>query len=113
MNFLKDDLAVLDRSSLRRSLRVVSQSEGPRVTIGDRTLLNFSSNNYLGLARHPQVLEAVRQVLDHWGVGATSSRLLSGNSIIHGDLEEALAAFLKRPAALLFPTGYMANLGVI
>jgi 8-amino-7-oxononanoate synthase len=113
MTFLSDELDVLEKNSLRRSLRVISQTEGPRLTLGDRSLLNFSSNNYLGLARHTQVLEAVRQVLEHWGVGATSSRLISGTSIIHRDLEDALAAYLGRPSALLFPTGYMANLGVI
>jgi len=113
MNFLKDELAALDHRSLRRSLRTVEQIDGGRLTIGGKSLLNFSSNSYLGLARHPQVLEAVRQVLEHWGVGAASSRLISGTSVIHQDLERALAAFLKTEAALLFPTGYMANLGVV
>ena len=98
---------------MKRVLRTVSEAQGTRLTIEGQTLLNFSSNNYLGLARHPQVLEAVKQVLDHWGVGATSSRLISGNSIIHQDLESALAAFVNKEAALLFPSGYMANLGVI
>ncbi len=99
--------------SMRRVLRVVSQTEKAHITVDDKTLLNFSSNNYLGLARHPRVIEAVKQVLDHWGAGATSSRLISGSIIIHQDLEAALAAFLKKEAALVFPTGYQANLGVI
>lgn len=113
MTFLSEELADLKRQSLKRSLRVVDQMDGPRLTIGGRSFLNFSSNNYLGLARHPQVVEAAREVLSHWGAGATSSRLISGTTIIHGDLESALAAFLNKEAALLFPTGYMANLGVV
>lgn len=113
MNFLTDELNALDQHSLRRSLRVVEDMQGARITIDGASLLNFSSNNYLGLARHPVVLEAVTQVLQHWGVGATSSRLISGTTVIHQDLERALAAFLKTEAALAFPTGYMANLGVI
>src|ERR1019366_7819454 len=91
----------------------VTESQGSRLTIGGRLLINFSSNNYLGLARHLQVTGAVGQVLEHWGAGATSSRLISGNSVIHQDLEGALAAFLGRQASLLFPTGYMANLGAV
>jgi 8-amino-7-oxononanoate synthase len=75
--------------------------------------INFSSNDYLGLATHSTVLEAVRQVLEHWGVGATSSRLISGTSVIHQDLERALAAFFGKEAALLFPSGYMTNLAVV
>jgi len=113
MNGLTEELAQLQERSLRRELRVVTESQGARLTISGRSLLNFSSNNYLGLARHPQVTEAVKQVLDHWGAGATSSRLISGSSIIHEDLERALAAFTRREAALLFPAGYMANLGVV
>src|SRR5258706_381665 len=113
MNGLKEELAELETKSLRRGLRVVEQIEGAHLVLDGRQLLNFSSNNYLGLSRHPQVLEAVKQVLDHWGAGATSSRLISGTSIIHQDLENALAAFVGKEAALLFPTGYQANLGVV
>src|SRR5687767_255994 len=72
---------------MKRSLQVVSQAEGSRITLEGKEYINFSSNNYLGLARHPQVVEAAKEVLNHWGVGATSSRLISGSSIIHHDLE--------------------------
>jgi glycine C-acetyltransferase/8-amino-7-oxononanoate synthase len=113
MKGLTEELAGLQQKSLRRELRVVTETQGARLTIDGRSLLNFSSNNYLGLARHPQVVGAVKEVLDHWGAGATSSRLISGSSIIHEDLERALAAYTRREAALLFPTGYMANLGVV
>ncbi len=113
MNGLKEELQKLETKSLRRALRTVEQVEGAHLILEGRSLLNFSSNSYLGLTRHPQVVEAVKQVLDHWGTGATSSRLISGTSIIHQDLENALAAFVGQEAALLFPTGYQANLGVV
>jgi 8-amino-7-oxononanoate synthase len=98
---------------MMRSLQVVSQTEGSHITLDGKEYINFSSNNYLGLARHPQVVNAAKEVMDHWGVGATSSRLISGSSIIHQDLESALAAYIGTDAALLFPTGYQANLGAI
>jgi 8-amino-7-oxononanoate synthase len=110
---LKEELQELDAKSLRRTLRVVEQADGARLVIGGRSFLNFSSNNYLGLVRHPQVLEAVQEVLKYWGAGATSSRLISGTSINHQGLESALAAFVDQEASLLFPTGYQANLGVV
>src|SRR5262245_37684246 len=110
---LSDELATLEQDSLRRTLVAVTELEGASVTIDGRKLVNFSSNNYLGLARHPQILDAVKEVLGHWGVGASSSRLISGNSILHANLESALAAFVHKEAALRFPTGYQTNLGVI
>ncbi len=113
MNGLKEELTRLEEKSLRRSLHAVQQVDGARIVVEGRSLLNFSSNNYLGLARHPQVVEAIKEVLNHWGAGATSSRLISGTSIIHQDLESALGAFVGKEAALLFPTGYQANLGVV
>ena len=106
-------MTALEKQHLKRSLRSVEQNDGARLHIHGKPLLNFSSNNYLGLARHPQVIEAVQQVLGHWGVGAGSSRLISGTSVIHRDLEQALAAFMGSESALVFPTGYMANLGVL
>lgn len=113
LNWITEELARLDQQSLKRSLRTVEQTEGAKITVAGQTLINFSSNNYLGLARDPRVIEAVTQVLGHWGVGATSSRLISGTSVIHEDLERALAGFLGREAALIFPTGYMANLALV
>jgi 8-amino-7-oxononanoate synthase len=113
LGFLSKELERLEQESLRRHLRTVTQTEKAKLYIDGNPLLNFSSNNYLGLARHPQVLEAVKQVLEHWGVGATSSRLISGTSVIHQDLESALAAFLHQKAALLLPAGYMAHHGVM
>ena len=113
LSSLAGQLKTLDQKQLKRSLRAVGQTDGHRIELDGQSLLNFSSNNYLGLARHPRVLEAVKQVLEHWGAGATSSRLIGGTYIIHRDLEQALAAFMGCQAALVFPTGYMANVGAI
>jgi len=110
---ISEELTGLEQRSLRRQMHTFTQAGKARLFLEGKSLLNFSSNDYLGLARHPQVIEAVRQVLEHGGAGATSSRLISGTSIIHRDLECALAAFLHREAALLFSSGYMTNLGVI
>ncbi len=110
---LKNELRSLEAQQLRRSLRRIEQNEAAQIYIAGKPFLNFSSNDYLGLARHPRVVEAVQEVAKHWGAGATSSRLISGNSVIHQDLEQALASFMGSDAALVFPTGYMANLGVI
>ncbi|MFA5976444.1 MAG: aminotransferase class I/II-fold pyridoxal phosphate-dependent enzyme, partial [Elusimicrobiota bacterium] len=113
LNFLAEELADLEKRSLKRALRMVSRAQGAQLTVSGRTFLNFSSNNYLGLARHPRVLAAAQQALSTWGAGATSSRLISGSLILHETLESALAAFLGAPAALVFPTGYMTNIGVV
>ena len=113
MTWMTEELQQLEHVRRKRQMHVVDMAEGARVTIAGRSLLNFSSNDYLHLSRHPQVIEAVRQVVEHWGTGATSSRLLSGTSVIHQDLEMALAAFLKRDSALVFSSGFMTNLGVV
>src|SRR5688500_11849106 len=110
---LQEELSTLERRRLKRSLRLVEQREGSGLQWQGKPFLNFSSNDYLGLSRHPQVIEAVKQVAEHWGTGTGSSRLISGSSVIHRDLEEALAAFMQTEAALVFPAGYMANLGVL
>ena len=98
---------------LLRRLRTVEQINGPRVVIAGRSLLNFASNDYLGLAQHPVLLEALTRSAAHWGVGATASHLLGGHRQEHAMLEEKLAQWTGRERALLFSTGYMANLGAI
>ena len=79
----------------------------------DEGLVSFASNDYLGLARHPDVVAAGHAALDRWGAGAGAARLVAGSRPVHGELEAALAAWKGEPAALLFPTGYAANLGVL
>jgi 8-amino-7-oxononanoate synthase len=113
LQHLVTDLEALSAQQLRRELRTIEQVEPGRIHLNGRSYINFSSNNYLGLDRHPRVIEAVQQVLEHWGMSAGASRLVSGTFIIHRDLEQALAAFMKKESALVFPSGYMTNLGVI
>jgi 8-amino-7-oxononanoate synthase len=86
---------------------------GPEFTVEGRRVVSFASNDYLGLSRHPAVLAAAHEALDRWGSGAGSARLIVGSRPIHTELEAALAAWKGAERALLFPTGYAANLGVL
>jgi 8-amino-7-oxononanoate synthase len=107
------ELKRLRRDHLYRRRRVLSGPQGPRLEIDGRNLLAFCSNDYLGLANHPEVVAAFRAGADRYGVGSGASHLVCGHSAAHHALEEDLAEFTGRPRALLFSTGYMANLGVI
>jgi glycine C-acetyltransferase/8-amino-7-oxononanoate synthase len=106
-------LADLRDTDLFRRTRLVSGPQGPRVVLDGKPVLLLCSNNYLGLADHPRVREAAADAAMRWGVGAGASRLVSGTMTIHRRLEERLAAFEHTEAAILFGSGYMANLGVI
>jgi 8-amino-7-oxononanoate synthase len=98
---------------LRRRTRLVSGPQGPHVLLDGQPVLLLCSNNYLGLADHPRVREAAAEAAMRWGVGAGASRLVSGTMTIHRRLEQRLADFKGRQAALLFGSGYLANAGVI
>jgi 8-amino-7-oxononanoate synthase len=98
---------------LHRRTRLVSGPQGPHVLLDGKPVLLLCSNNYLGLADHPQVRAAAADAAMRWGVGAGASRLISGTMTIHRRLEERLAEFKGREAALLFGSGYLANTGVI
>jgi 8-amino-7-oxononanoate synthase len=110
---LSSALTELDAQSLRRVRRVLDGPQGVRVTLDGKPYLSFSSNDYLGLANHPVLAEAVRLAVDSVGVGAGAAHLLTGHHRLHHELESELAAFVGLPAALLFSTGYMASLGVV
>ncbi len=103
----------LKRENLYRTRRVVAGPQGPEVNVDGRCLLSFCSNDYLGLANHPELIRALQRGAEHYGVGSGAAHLVSGHSAAHHALEEELAAFVQRPRALLFSTGYMANLGVM
>ncbi len=103
----------LERAGLRRSPAVLDGPTGPRVTIGGREFLLFSSNDYLGLANHPALIEAGTEALKAYGAGSGASRLVSGSLRIHALAEEAAASFERREAAILFPSGCQANIGVL
>ncbi len=110
---IEERLAELERVGLSRRLRLVSGPQGPTVLLDGKPVLLLCSNNYLGLADHPQVREAAADAAMRWGVGAGGSRLISGTMTVHRRLEERLATFAGRQACLLFGSGYLANLGVI
>jgi 8-amino-7-oxononanoate synthase len=103
----------LEQLGLARRTRLVSGPQGPRVVLDGKPVLLLCSNNYLGLADHPSVREAAAEAAMRWGVGAGASRLVSGTMTIHRRLEERIASFERREAALLFGSGYLANAGVI
>ncbi|BFI94711.1 MAG: 8-amino-7-oxononanoate synthase [Rhodanobacter sp.] len=102
-----------ERASLRRRLRTVEHAEGPWLECDGRRLLGFCSNDYLGLAQHPQLIAALKRTADDEGVGGGSAHLICGHRREHAQLEEALAEWTGRERALLFSTGYMANLGTM
>ncbi len=108
-----NDLEALRVRSLDRHLREVTSVQGPEVEIGGRRLINFSSNNYLGLANDPRLREAAIDATDQFGVGAGASRLISGTQSPHLRLERALAEWKGTEAALCFGSGYAAALGTI
>jgi 8-amino-7-oxononanoate synthase len=101
------------QADLLRRARTIDHAEGPWLEAGDRRLLAFCSNDYLGLAQHPQLIAAFKRVADDEGVGSTAAHLVCGHRREHALLEEALAEWTGRERALLFSTGYMANLGVM
>jgi 8-amino-7-oxononanoate synthase len=110
-------LAQLDHEDLRRTRRTIDgfAELGNRVaiTIDGRAVIDFSSNDYLGLARHPAIAAAMTECAGRCGAGSGASHLVTGHGVEHAQLEEELAAFTGRERALLFSTGYMANLAVI
>jgi len=110
---LSDELEALKAANLYRTRRVVESVQGCYVQIDGQRVLNFCSNDYLGLARHPQLIESFKAASEQYGVGSGSAHLVCGHSVEHHALEEELAEFTGRERALLFSTGYMANLGVI
>ncbi len=106
-------LAALRPQNLLRELRRVDSPPGTRIQIGGRTLLNFSSNDYLGLANDPVLKEAAVKAVEKFGAGSGASRLICGSLAPHHELEEALASFKGAKAALSFSTGYAAAIGTI
>lgn len=110
---LQDKLAALDGDHRRRRCPVLDSPQGPHVSIDGRDYLAFASNDYLGLANHPALVAAARDGALRWGVGGGASHLVAGHSAAHAALEQALADWLRLPAALLFSSGYQANLAVI
>jgi 8-amino-7-oxononanoate synthase len=110
---LNERLASIREEGLYRQLRQVDSPQSARIEIGGQELLNFSSNDYLGLANEPEIKEAAIKAVEKFGAGAGASRLICGSLAPHHELEELLAAFKGTEAALSFSTGYAAAVGTI
>ncbi|MFZ2450779.1 MAG: 8-amino-7-oxononanoate synthase [Methylovulum miyakonense] len=110
---LTDNLNKLAQQGLYRSRRILASPQGIHLQLGGKSAVNFCSNDYLGLANHPAVVQAFKDAADTYGVGSGSAHLICGHGTAHHALEDELAAFTGRGRALLFSTGYMANIGVI
>jgi glycine C-acetyltransferase/8-amino-7-oxononanoate synthase len=109
----RQQLAQLDAAGMRRILRILDGLQGPHALHAGREVLLLCSNNYLGLAGHPALIEAAREATVRYGAGTGGSRLISGSMPPHARLEERLAAFKGTGAALLFNSGYAANTGIL
>lgn len=112
-HFFQNKLNDQKNKHLYRTRRILESAQGPEVVIEGKRYLAFCSNDYLGLATHPDVVNSFHQAAKRFGVGSGASNLVIGHHRIHHALEEELADFLQRPAALVFSTGTMANLGTI
>ncbi|MGH7831105.1 MAG: 8-amino-7-oxononanoate synthase, partial [Candidatus Binatia bacterium] len=112
-DYIDSTLERLKREGLYRELQRVEGEQGTTLTVNGRELLNLCSNNYLGLASHPALRAAAKQAIDAYGCGSGASRLISGNMALHEELEEKIAALKGTEAALVFNSGFQANVGII
>jgi len=110
---LQSELDTRATQGLLRYRHELQSAQGTRVKVNGKPFLSFSSNDYLGLADHPQLLAALQTGTQQYGLGAGASHLVSGHFSAHEELEQALAEFVDKPAALLFSSGYLANLGAV
>ncbi len=108
-----EKVKILKEKGLLREIKDRASPQGPRIVFREKEYINFSSNDYLGLSAHPFVMETAKRVMDEYGFGSSSSRLLGGGSILHDELERKVAQFKGTEAALLLNSGYSANTGII
>ncbi len=113
LSFIAGEIAALKEKGRYRFLRRVGTPQDAAIVMEGRDLLNFSSNNYLGLANHPEVVAALSEYAGRYGVGSGASRLIGGHMDVHAELEEAMAAFKGTEGCLTFSAGYLANLGIL
>src|SRR5205085_6164269 len=109
----RDELNQLRARSLLRQLREIGTAQGPSIDLVREHLINFASNDYLGLAADERLSEAAKSALDHFGLGAGASRLVSGTQSPHVQLETEIAKWKGVPAALTFNSGYAAAVGTL
>jgi 8-amino-7-oxononanoate synthase len=110
---IEEELRAIKAGSLYRTLRRVDNEQGPILLLDGREVINFSSNNYLGLANHIALAEAAKKAIDRYGSSSAASRLISGNMALHEELENRLAEFKGTEAALVFNSGFQANTGIL
>ena len=111
--FIAAELQTVKDAGLYRHLRRVDGDQGPTLILDGREVINFSSNNYLGIANHPALAAAAKAAIDRYGCGSGASRLISGNMTLHEELEAKLAQFKSTEAALVFNSGFQANIGIL
>jgi len=111
MNF-SNKISDLEKNHLLRSRRIANSAQGTKMKIDNKDVINFCSNDYLSLANHPKIKEALVQGVEKYGAGSGASHLVSGHSESHNLLEESLAEFTGQESALIFSSGYSANLGI-
>ena len=111
MNFSKK-ISVIEQNNLLRLRKIANSSQSTEMVIEGQKVINFCSNDYLSLANHPKIKEALIEGVSRYGIGSGASHLVSGHSESHHNLEEALAQHTGQERALLFSSGYSANLGV-
>ncbi len=112
-DLLQEELTSLQQQNLYRRLRVLRPLSSVRALCGEKEMLLFCGNDYLGLSHHPEVIHAAVEATRQYGVGAGASRLISGTTELHARLEEEIARFKGKEKALVFSSGYLANLGVV
>ncbi len=112
-DWIKKQVDELKDQHLYNNILTIESPIGPEITINDKKLLNFCSNNYLGLANHPNLREAAKAAIDKFGIGPAAVRTIAGTTSLHKELEEKLAKFKKAEAVITFQTGFVANLAVI
>ena len=112
-DFIAAELQSVKDAGLYRQLRLVDGDQGPTLTLDGREVINLSSNNYLGIANHPALGAAAKEAIDRYGCGSGASRLISGNMTLHEELETRLAQFKSAEAALVFNSGFQANVGIL
>ena len=112
-DILNKDLLALQQQSLYRQRKIIDGPQQVHLTSNGQSVLSFCSNDYLGLANHPEIARQLKQGVDVYGVGSGAAHLVSGHSRAHHELEQVLAEYTGRSRALLFSTGYMANLGIV
>ena len=113
VEFLKKELENIRKLKRYRFLRIISSKPDIRITLNQKQVLNLCSNNYLGLAGHPKLIEAEIKACKEYGTGSTGSRLITGTMEIHKHLENEVAKFKNSEKAIIFNTGYMANIGIL